>query len=228
MARKRFSVPAYIYLVPVLFLFAVGVLFRSAFTASANACGCDPTQISGRIDPVGTSGDFQGKRVIVPPEILSIEKTSPVLGVATPNERWIDVDLSEQKLRAWDGSNLFLETPISTGLPGFDTPTGEFHIWMKIRATRMSGGEGRYAYDLPNVPYVMFFSNDKVSAYKGYGLHGTYWHNDFGKVHSHGCVNLPTPVAKILYEWTTPTLDIGQTMLRVSGEDLGSRIVIHD
>jgi lipoprotein-anchoring transpeptidase ErfK/SrfK len=49
-------------------------------------------------------------------------------------------------------------------------------------------------YDLHNVPYTMYF-------YKGYGLHGTYWHNNFGTPMSHGCVNMPTEEAKWAYYW---------------------------
>ena len=52
----------------------------------------------------------------------------------------------------------------------------------------------QWNYDLPNVPYVMYF-------YRGYGLHGTYWHNNFGTPMSHGCVNLTLADAKWLYEW---------------------------
>lgn len=220
---------SFLYLIPVVFLFALGVLFRSAEKASVNACGCDPLNASGELNPNDKSGRFEGKTVYVPSDIFENKLTKTnVLGSATPSERWIEVDISEQKLRAWDKDVLFLETPVSTGLPGYDTPLGEFHIWMKIRATRMKGGEGRLAYDLPNVPYVMFFGSDTLAPSRGYGLHGTYWHNDFGKRHSHGCVNLPTPVAKELYEWTSPTVPSGINTIRSTDTDPGTRIVIHE
>jgi lipoprotein-anchoring transpeptidase ErfK/SrfK len=222
----------YLYLVPVVFLFALGVLWRTTVKTTivdAAPAACQTTDTTGMIDPTRTIAYWEGSTISIPAEDLAMDTTkSPnVLGVADPTERWIEVDLSDQKLRAWDGDKLFLETPISSGLPGTPTPTGEFHVWMKIRATRMTGGEGRLAYDLPNVPYVMFFDNAQVTAALGYGLHGTYWHNDFGRVHSHGCVNLPTPIAKALYEWTTPTLADGQTMVRASDDNPGTRIVIH-
>lgn len=229
MAKRVYkTVKPYFYLIPIIFLFALGVLFRSAqkniLEGVGNACGCDPLSDSQSIKR-GEKGVFEGQVVNVP-EL--IEEPKAVLGVATPSERFIEVDLSEQKLRAYDGGVLFLESPVSTGLPGYDTPIGEFHIWMKTRSTRMTGGEGRLAYDLPGVPYVMFFENDKVHNYLGFGLHGTYWHNDFGRVHSHGCVNLPTPVAKTLYEWTTPTLSDGAGSVRSSIENPGTRIIIHE
>jgi len=91
----------------------------------------------------------------------------------------------------------------------------------------MEGGEGRYYYYLPNVPYVMFFENEDVPGWKGYGLHGAYWHNDFGTPHSHGCVNLPIDVAKELYYWTTPVSNSNSTMSRDLQDNLGTRVVIH-
>ena len=135
---------------------------------------------------------------------------------------------SEQKLKAWEGDRLFLETPVSTGLSWWPTPTGEFRIWIKLRATKMEGGSGKYYYYLPNVPYVMFFENDEIPGWRGYGLHGTYWHDDFGTQRSHGCVNLPTNIAKELYHWTTPILPGGRSVVRSSSGNLGTRVVIHE
>jgi len=161
------------------------------------------------------------------PQLAFEEREFKVLSLST-EERWIEVDLSEQKLKAWEGGSLFLETPVSTGLPWWPTPKGEFRIWIKLRATRMEGGSGKYYYNLPNVPYVMFFENESVPGWRGYGLHGTYWHNSFGTPRSHGCVNLPTNIAKELYFWTTPTLPEGKGVVYASAENLGTRIVIHD
>jgi len=175
-------------------------------------------------------GEYEKKEVEVPfwvfEDNLDYKKLS-VLG-STNEEKWIEVDLSLQKLWAWQGNNLFLETLVSTGLPWWPTPQGEFRVWAKARATKMEGGEGKYYYNLPNVPFVMFFENDKIPGYRGFGLHGTYWHNDFGRVHSHGCVNLPTPIAEKLYYWTTPELPEGKFFIRSSAENLGTRIVIHE
>lgn len=184
------------------------------------------TDLSGEVDPGAVTGVFEGNKVTSP--LLAESKgENHVLG-AQAQERWIEVDLSEQRLKAWEGNNLFLETLVSTGLPWWATPTGEFRIWTKLRATRMEGGEGRYYYNLPNVPYVMFFENEKVPSWRGFGLHGTYWHNSFGTQRSHGCVNLPTPMAEKLYYWTSPVLADGSTYVRATSENMGTRIVIHD
>ncbi len=107
-------------------------------------------------------------------------------------ERWIDVDLSEQRLYAYEGDVLLKTFVVSTGTWQYPTVTGTFKIYVKLRYTDMSGAD----YYLPDVPYVMYF-------YKGYGLHGTYWHNNFGVPMSHGCVNLSIPDAAWLYNWAS-------------------------
>ncbi len=187
---------------------------------------CVPSELGGEIDLKDTIAFFEGRRLRLPAIALKHEEFS-VLGVAH-EERWIEVDLSEQKLRAWEGDQLFLESSVSTGLLWWPTPTGEFRVWIKLRATKMEGGSGRYYYYLPNVPYVMYFGNNKIPGWRGYGLHGTYWHNDFGNPRSHGCVNLPTNIAKELYYWIGPVLTGGRTSIRASENNPGTRIIIHE
>ena len=108
------------------------------------------------------------------------------------NERWIDVNLSEQMVYAYEGDTVVASFLVSTGVPAFPTVTGRFHIYLKLVSTLMAGD----GYYLPNVPYTMYF-------YKGYSLHGTYWHNNFGVPMSHGCVNMYTPDAEWLFYWAS-------------------------
>jgi lipoprotein-anchoring transpeptidase ErfK/SrfK len=107
-------------------------------------------------------------------------------------ERWIDVDLSQQRVFAFEGDQIVETFLVSTGLPQTPTVTGQYRIYVKYRAANMSGP----GYNLTNVPYVMYFFNS-------FGLHGTYWHHNFGYPMSHGCVNLRTKDAKWLYEWAS-------------------------
>lgn len=150
-------------------------------------------------------------------------KTSAVLGAtnAAGDDKWIEVSLKEQRLRAWEGGKLILEFPISSGL-WTPTPKGEFNIWYKTRYQRMKGGSqelGTY-YDLPNVPNNMFF-------YKGFAIHGAYWHNNFGKPMSHGCVNSPLSQISQLFEWSGPSIPPGENAVRASAENPGTRVVIN-
>ncbi len=117
---------------------------------------------------------------------------SPAPSPAPTGGRWIDVNLSAQRVTAYAGNTPVRSTLASTGLPGTPTPTGRYRIYVKYVSTLMSGP----GYYLPNVPYTMYF-------YRGYGLHGTYWHANFGHPMSHGCINLPTPEAQWLFNWAS-------------------------
>lgn len=121
-----------------------------------------------------------------PPAAPSPSPSAPTSG------RWIDVDLSAQRLTAYQGNTPVRSTLVSTGVPAYPTPTGQFRIYVKYRSTLMTGP----GYYLPNVPYTMYF-------YRGYGIHGTYWHSNFGRRMSHGCINLPTPEAGWLFNWAS-------------------------
>jgi LysM repeat protein len=114
----------------------------------------------------------------------------PAPSPAPTGGRWIDVNLSAQRVTAYVGNTPVRNTLASTGLPATPTPTGRYRIYVKYVATLMSGP----GYYLPNVPYTMYF-------YRGYGLHGTYWHANFGRPMSHGCINLPTSEAQWLFNW---------------------------
>jgi lipoprotein-anchoring transpeptidase ErfK/SrfK len=106
-------------------------------------------------------------------------------------ERWIDVDLSQQRLYAYEGDTLIRSFVVSTGTWQTPTVTGRYKVWIKLRSAPMSGP----GYYLPDVPYIMYF-------YKGYGIHGTYWHNNFGTPMSHGCVNMTIPDAEWVYNFS--------------------------
>ncbi len=106
--------------------------------------------------------------------------------------RWIDVNLSQQMVYAYEGDVVVNSFLASTGVAATPTVTGSYKIYVKYRFTDMSGP----GYYLPDVPYVMYF-------YKGYGIHGTYWHNNFGTPMSRGCVNLSIPDAGWLFDWAS-------------------------
>lgn len=110
--------------------------------------------------------------------------------------RWVAVDLYEQVLVAYEDDRPVFATLVSSGLPQWSTNEGLFRIWARFRSDTMRGAMGRPDfYQLPAVPYVMYFDND-------ISLHGTYWHDGFGYRHSHGCVNLSISDARWIYEWT--------------------------
>lgn len=122
---------------------------------------------------------------VAPTAVAYVPPASPGNGV-----RWFDVDLSDQRMYAYEGDTLVRTFVVSTGT--WQTPTikGRFKVWIKLRSAPMSGP----GYYLPDVPYIMYFSGD-------YGIHGTYWHNNFGVPMSHGCVNLSIPDAEWAYNF---------------------------
>ncbi len=106
--------------------------------------------------------------------------------------RWIEVELATQTLRAWEGDEIYLETAISSGEEWTPTVQGVFHINRKYASQDMVGRD----YNLPDVPAVMYF-------FSNYAIHGAYWHDDFGKAVSHGCVNMREDEAIDLFEWAS-------------------------
>lgn len=114
-----------------------------------------------------------------------------------PTNKRIEVDLTNQKLYAYEGSELKYNINVSTGLPWFATPTGNVKAWTKIRYVHMQGSD----YDLPGVPHVIFLEGDKMDKWKGYAIHGAYWHLNFGRPISHGCINVGLKDMEQLYGW---------------------------
>ncbi len=148
---------------------------------------------------------ISNSNVIYPGQVLSVPgQSAEETASAAPAEqsssrraspggaKWIDVDLVEQTLSAYQGDTLVFSTPVSTGVEGHNTPVGEFAIEWFVRSQDMSGD----GYYLADVPYVMYFADYLA-------IHGTYWHDNFGTPMSHGCVNLSIPDAAWLYDWAS-------------------------
>ena len=156
----------------------------------------------------------------VPPEELA-----PL----SPNvrDKRIEVDLEKQLFRAFEGDTLVLETLTSTGpflrvedgRRVWGTPAGDWRIDRK-RPTRHMAGDDLAAsdfFDLPGVPWVSYFH------WWGVSIHGTYWHNDYGRARSHGCVNLLPQTAKWVFRWSQPVAPPGQ--LEFKGE--GTPVIVY-
>ncbi len=134
--------------------------------------------------------------------------------------KWIDINLYEQVLEAFEGEKMVYATLISSGLPEFETPTGLFRIWGKRALAKMSGGKkGIDYYFLEDVPYHMYFS-------AGVAMHGAYWHNNFGMKQSHGCVNLAPRDAYWLFNWTSPKA-LENKFVKSSPSNPGTYVYVH-
>jgi len=120
-----------------------------------------------------------------------------ILYAPPTGQKRLVVDLSDQTLTAWQGESIALYTKISSGTWETPTITGYYKIDRKYPSQRMTGP----GYDIPDVPYVMYF-------WEGYAFHGAYWHNNFGTPMSHGCVHLQPGEAEWLYQWAERGTDV--------------------
>jgi hypothetical protein len=161
----------------------------------------------------------------------------PELRIAKPQipadvgatEKWIDVDLTRQQLVAFEGRRPVFATLISSGRRNpqdpehdFPTPPGTFRIREKHVTTTMDGDVASDGpYSIEDVPWVMYFQGS-------YALHGAFWHDSFGNVRSHGCVNMSPEDARTLFGWADPPLPAGWHGVFSKDENSGSRVVIHE
>jgi len=131
-------------------------------------------------------------------------------------EKKIVVDLSTQLVTAFEGEKLVFSERCASGVKGTDTPNGEFLTYHKGASVHMTNEgdavENETVYSLPGVPWCSFFTG------AGNAFHGTYWHNDYGRPRSHGCVNLPSEAAKFIYCWTQPVVPPDEDYLHLPGQ----------
>ncbi len=146
-----------------------------------------------------------------------------------PDERWIDVDLTRQQLVAFEGRRPVFATLISSGRRNlqdperdFPTPPGTYRIREKHVTSTMDGDVASDGpYSIEDVPWVMYFQGS-------YALHGAFWHDSFGNVRSHGCVNMSPEDARTLFNWAEPQLPTGWHGVFSKDESSGSRVVVHE
>jgi lipoprotein-anchoring transpeptidase ErfK/SrfK len=137
-------------------------------------------------------------------------------------DKHIVVDLSTQLVTAFEGEKLVFSQRCASGVRGTDTPKGEFTTYHKGPSVHMTNEgdaiEEETVYSLPGVPWCSFFTG------AGNAFHGTWWHNDYGRPRSHGCVNLPSEAAKFIYRWTKPNVPPDSDYIHLPGE--GTRVQV--
>lgn len=147
-------------------------------------------------------------------------------------DKRIRVDLAAQTLTCFEGDAAVLKTKVATGASfkqadgtaaDFSTPKGDHRAILKMPSRHMRAIEAERDtdawFDLPGVPWNTFFTTE------GIAIHGTYWHNDFGVVRSHGCVNVPIAVAKFVYRWTFPTAPYTDAFVRGDVRGMSSTLI---
>lgn len=130
--------------------------------------------------------------VLLPPATAQDWIAQRMTELQQTNNRWIEINVSTQRLIAWEGNTPVYAVIVSTGTVNHPTLTGSFAIQSKHRTARMQGED----YDVPDVPFVMYYDGN-------YGIHGAYWHHSFGTPVSHGCVNVAVDHAEWLFTWAS-------------------------
>jgi len=151
--------------------------------------------------------------------VFSPDEITPLSPQVPGNEKHIRIYLQRQILLAFEWNVPVYAARISTGQVNFESPTGWFRTFHKRPTCHMTGGaDDASVFDLPGVPWDSYITDSGVA------IHGTYWHNDFGHPHSHGCINLAPQDAKWIYRWTLPTVPPGEHLLLEPG--IGTRVLI--
>jgi lipoprotein-anchoring transpeptidase ErfK/SrfK len=146
---------------------------------------------------------------------ISDEELEPISPTCV--NKLIEIDLTKQRLIAYEDTQPVFTTRIATGYFEGDTPKGEFLVERKQPSRHMASNLQGNEFDLPGVPWVCYIS------WTGVSLHGTYWHHNYGTPQSHGCINLLPEAAKWVYRWTDPYVPVDIDYLE---SDLGTKVIV--
>jgi hypothetical protein len=157
---------------------------------------------------------------------------APISPNVAPADKRLEVDVRKQITIAFEKDVEVWRARCATGAyfklddgttQDFTTTPGDYTIYEKRPSRRMSGGEqgsGDY-YDLPGIPWVAYFTRSRIA------FHGAYWHNDFGRPRSHGCVNLLPEDANWVYRWSLPAAPSADAVIKTASRDQGTRVVVN-
>lgn len=155
--------------------------------------------------------------------VSRVDVDPPPTGVPA-GAKWIEVDLFEQTVAAYEGGRMVYATLTSSGRSHTATPPGLFQLWAKIREGKMSNPDvedGNPAwYYIEDVPWTMYFHG-------GYSLHAAFWHDAFGFTRSHGCVNLAPRDAEWLFNWADPFIPDHVKLLNIGGGMANTWVWVH-
>jgi hypothetical protein len=133
-------------------------------------------------------------------------------------DKHVAVNLKEQTITAYENGSPVLTARVASGFGVHYTPRGDHRVLRKSPTSRMIGGVGADFYDLPGVAFPTYITSS------GIAIHGTYWHNDFGRPRSHGCLNVSPPIARWFWRWTAPSAPYDDATYRTPKEVKGTLI----
>ena len=145
-------------------------------------------------------------------------------------DKWIHITLDDQMLTCYEDGVEVFKTRIASGssftddegnIVDFSTVQGDYRVERKRPSRRMRGGdEFGLPYDVNGVPWVTYFGLN------GAAIHGAYWHNNYGRPRSHGCINVTPDAAKWIYRWTQPYLGYDEEERETGTDEVATRITV--
>lgn len=152
--------------------------------------------------------------------LIPADEVTPLSPDVHPAGKRIEVRIAEQVLIAYEWEQPIFITRVATGAKfsngNYSTPTGRHLTFHKRPSRHMAAGNLAFnGYDLPGVPWICYITE------RGVAIHGTYWHNNYGRPRSHGCINLSSKAAKWIYRWTLPSVPFAEQRLY---EDYGTPV----
>ncbi|HWZ87668.1 MAG TPA: L,D-transpeptidase, partial [Polyangiaceae bacterium] len=199
-------------------------------TRGAALAGRDFIALSGNIKEYGAERYVQARsgQWLKSSELRTAAKASKLPAWASRKAKWIDISIVNQTLVLWEGDVPVFATLVSTGRDGMgdpqktlSTPMGTFRVYQKHITTTMDSSVADHEFELRDVPWVMYFKG-------GYALHAAYWHDDFGHVRSHGCVNMSPIDARRTFLWSAPDVpEHWQAAYTTDALEQGTIVYIH-
>ncbi len=196
----------------------------------AKPLGYDRFEVLPIVEEVTTKGQSYyhvgGGMYVRRGDVRRVDGADPPQTVKTPGQKWIDVDIGSQVLLAYEGDTPVYVALVSTGREKqnleFKTPRGIHSVVSKHVTGTM---DNLYAVDGPyaieDVPWTLYFLGS-------YALHGAFWHNGFGAVRSHGCINLTPWDARWIFVWSEPVLPQGWHSIYADKDRPGTIVKVHD
>ncbi|MCL5998647.1 MAG: L,D-transpeptidase family protein [Chloroflexi bacterium] len=199
-----------------------GVRYRLYYSAMVRVAALvvDQENVSWyQVDDGMTNGLFVRAEHIRPVEQHELEPISPDV---PQDAKRIEVDLAQQVATAYEDDQPVFSARVATGYAGFRTTPGEHRIFLKTPSRRMIGGARgtNDFYDLPGVGWVSYFTASRIA------FHSTYWHNDYGRPRSHGCVNMLPEDAKWVFRWTMPSSPYEERWTRTGAPSEGTLVKV--
>lgn len=197
---------------PVAFVYAKQARFYTLrdgrFEADSDAPRRELVPLTGSVRGTGKQRmvETRSGKWLKSADLRTIPKSSSLPPHARKGVKWIDVSILNQTLVLWEGDRPVYATLVSTGKDGLgdpatthSTPLGVFRVFQKHVTTTMDSAVADHEFELRDVPWVQYFKG-------GYALHAAYWHDDFGRSRSHGCINLSPIDARYTFFWSLPSV----------------------